>query len=272
MVACSCFGLWDAPFYQVLRGGVELKAIYKSLLPITTNQYWYITAYFPLALFAPLINQGVKVVPKNMTRIILIVLLVAIGGCALMGLEFCKINYGYSFFWLLMLYVLGAYWRLYINETFSTIKLAYCFVGIVALSGLAVLSIRALSQHAPIMGNIGIMEYTSPITLGLSMVIFSLCLNLRQAGPKVSKTIRFLSLTSLSVYILHDNRIFSGRVLSPFLKSLQIETAFGWLWMIIAFAVFIYIAASAVEYVRAIVFKALGIDKVAERFDRLLVK
>ena len=252
--------------------GIGLNVICKSILPITTNQYWYITAYFPLALLAPLINEGIKIVPKNTIRIILVVLLVAIGGCTLVGLEFCKINYGYSFFWLLILYVFGAYWRLYINEAFSAIKLSCCLAGIVALSGFASLSASILSRCVPIMQNVGIMEYTSPVTLALSIVIFALCLNLRQAGTKVSHAIHFLSVTSLSVYILHDNRIFSGRVLSPFLKSLQIETAFGWLLMIVVFAALIYISASMVEYIRVQIFRVLRFDKFVGRFDRLLVK
>lgn len=243
---------------------VGLKSICKSLLPITTNQYWYITAYFPLALFAPLVNEGIKIVPKNVIRIILVVLIAAIGSCALVGLDSCKINYGYSFLWLLILYVFGAYWRLYINEIFSTIKLSYCFISIVALSG--------LSRLVSIMGNIGFMEYTSPVTLALSIVVFALCLNLRQVNPKMNKIIHSLSLTSLSVYILHDNRIFSGRVLSPFLKSLQIETAYGWLLMITSFAVFIYMSASLIEFLRVFLFRVLGINKFAECFDRLLVE
>ncbi len=252
--------------------GVSANAICKSLLPVTTNQYWYITAYFPLALFAPIINEGIKSSPKNNIRLILVALIVAIGFCTVVGFDFCKINYGYSFLWLLILYVLGAYWRLYINETFSAIKLSCCFAGIVALSGFASLSASILSRCIPIMQNVGIMEYTSPVTLALSIVIFALCLNLRQAGPKMSWIIHSLSVTSLSVYILHDNRVFSGKVLSPFLKQLQIETAYGWLLMVFIFAVLIYISGSIVEYFRLFLFKMFKIDRFAERVDDLLIK
>lgn len=84
-----------------------------SLTPITRNSWWYASCYFGLFLLIPVLNYIINRVEKrHIQQFILFALIVASFSSFVYGDGLC-LKFGYSVTWLIILYVLGAYIRLY---------------------------------------------------------------------------------------------------------------------------------------------------------------
>lgn len=101
-------------FYLVVScvtGSYSLKNLIKSCLPVTTSQYWYFTAYVGVYFIAPYINRMIRQmkeanVKKYFLGLILILLYLSVVGILY---DPFIINGGYSFLWLFILYIVGAF-------------------------------------------------------------------------------------------------------------------------------------------------------------------
>ncbi len=93
---------------------VNLK--YKTInlfFPAIMRSYWYFTEYFCLYLFIPIINKGILYLNKLEIKIIiknLLILFIIIKN--FINPNSLNFNSGYSFIWLLILYIVGAYFGL----------------------------------------------------------------------------------------------------------------------------------------------------------------
>lgn len=100
---------------------VNKRNILEMFLPITSEEYWYLTAYFGMCMFIPLVNSGIKNLQKKEYEFL-------IGGISLLIITFTcfvkiypvlldrdpfKLYSGYSMIWLMILYIIGGYIRKY---------------------------------------------------------------------------------------------------------------------------------------------------------------
>ena len=81
----------------------------QSCLPLTTRHYWYLTAYFCLYLFIPFINvllNNLTVIKRLYFSVLIFVVFAFVPFfCVFVGPEIVELNFGYSVFWLMLLYV-----------------------------------------------------------------------------------------------------------------------------------------------------------------------
>ena len=84
--------------------------------PVIIKNYWYFTEYFCLYIFIPLINKGILYLDKVELKIIIINLFsIFIVLKEIINPEYnsLHLNSGYSSLWLLILYIIGAYFEKY---------------------------------------------------------------------------------------------------------------------------------------------------------------
>lgn len=104
---------------MLLFGGVRLSElsvydIASYIFPIGTEEYWFITAYFVMYLFSPLLSAGVKAISKKQFQILLIVLLgIFCVEKTILPMNLATDNAGYDFGWFMVLFLAAAYIRLY---------------------------------------------------------------------------------------------------------------------------------------------------------------
>lgn len=82
------------------------------IFPIVTEHYWFATSYILMTLFAPLLNEGLKKLPRRRYRlgVAFLLLLLSVSKSALpVTLETDRM--GYDPIWFLCLYLIGAYIR-----------------------------------------------------------------------------------------------------------------------------------------------------------------
>ena len=103
--------------------------------PVLNTKYWYFTAYFCLFFFMPILNVGLQNLKYEQLRnaIIMIIIVVSILPFIYVGDVFhCK--NGYSFVWLMVLYLIGGFIGKYnLNIKFSKILMLLLFIVCVAL-------------------------------------------------------------------------------------------------------------------------------------------
>ena len=88
---------------------VGLKEIVYSFFPVSTEQYWYFTAYVGVFLFMPFINMNIKrMVGKELINLGLRLFFVFSMWQTLVDKQIFHTEEGYSFLWLIILYILGA--------------------------------------------------------------------------------------------------------------------------------------------------------------------
>ena len=93
------------------------KIIGKSLIFPLSGTYWYVTAYLFLFLMIPYLNIFIKNLKENQYKKLLIILFILLSFVPSVGChDFFRTNYGYSGFWLMYCYILGAYIKKYYNR------------------------------------------------------------------------------------------------------------------------------------------------------------
>lgn len=185
---------------QCISGEISVKEIVKACLPVTTTQYWYFSAYIGVFFAAPFVNKVVRNLSEKQAGIAFVFFSIFVGYISVAGVFYDPfiVQGGYSFLWLLIMYIMGAFlkkcrlidkccgWR-------ATVIVILCIL----LSWGGKMCVR--SQNIFI-------TYTSFTTILEALMLVVLFANIRiKSGGLQCKIIEYLAPTSFGVYLIHDN-------------------------------------------------------------------
>lgn len=113
LVIPSIFYIFN--LYNIRRLGIT--EMIKSYFPILDGRYWYIVCYTFLFFIIPYINLFIDSLTKEKFKkfLVIVFILLSILPNICFLVDFFKINNGYSPFWLIYLYMLGAYIKKYVD-------------------------------------------------------------------------------------------------------------------------------------------------------------
>lgn len=249
-------GILDTFTYIDVQGLDYLKAC----IPIAKKQYWYMTAYFMLCFVMPLLNAGIKSLSKSKLRKLALMLLCVICGESFVCSEGALgVAGGYSFEWLLVLYVVGAYIRLYnpLEQSERALLGSICLCAMIVGWMPPVLRKVTFITSMPIPRLLEFGGYTSPFTVLIAICIFLLCLKVRVVSEKTKKVITLLSSTTLGVYLIHVQPIFFRDVFIKAVEKLTVYWGGGYLCLIIVATIAMYTICSMLDFVRIILFRSV---------------
>jgi surface polysaccharide O-acyltransferase-like enzyme len=246
---------------------VSLKMIITSLLPTLFNEYWYFNSYLVLFLFIPLLNRGIKALTKSeLFKVILFMFMVLSVLSSLAGAESLYVNRGYSPLWLIYLYVIGAYIKLFPFErvTNNVIRLVkYLCLTIVMFLLHDVLNIGLMLIKGGAAQHWSLLRYSFPVILLMAIYLFVYLINL-QFTDKSKKIITFVSRHSFAAYLLQTNIL----VFSLFLKNMYGQFISLNTIVLISFviinALIFYVVAVAIDKFRVYLFKLLRIKELVD--------
>lgn len=246
---------------------VYSKDYMKACVPIGTRQYWYMTAYFMLCFVAPLVNAAIKALNEKRLRHILLILLCVICGESLVcsaGAGALGVEGGYSFEWLLVLYVVGAYIRLYnpLHKFKWALVGGACVCAMIIGWGPFALNELPLPHGLPRLLVFG--GYTSPFTVAIALCIFALCLKVRIVSERVKKVIVLLSSTTLGVYLIHVQPVFFRDVFIKIVRKLAVSEG-GYLCSLFLSTIAMYIACTILDALRLMLFQTVERWIIAKR-------
>lgn len=255
LVITACFALFG---YQ-LDGNDWLGAFF----PVVTSQYWYVTAYFGLLVFKPLLDKGLRFISdKQLGQLVVGIFLVFSLVPALFNnkvLEY-SLSKGFGMTWLIILYILGAYLRRLDLEKIKTSFL---------------LALYLFSSLITFLGMNGIGEiwfwYPSPSLVLASLAIFILFAKWKISGQgRLGALIAFLAPASFGVYLIHLHPLIEKHLLvDQFISLLHLEE---WLLPLALFCLsfVIYLVSSLIERVRLWLFRQLRLREKLSFLDQYL--
>ena len=246
-----------------MKEAVPLKAYIKACIPVAQNQYWYMTGYFMLCFVMPLINSAMQTLNRKIVERFLFVVLGVIGVESLLGMS-CTlgINGGYSFEWLLVLYVVGAYLRLHDPIRVSR-RWLLGVAAVVAMAGawipLALESLHSLG-FSRLVKSLNFVGYTTPFTFVIALCVFLSCTETRIRSVLLTRFVVALSSTTLGVYLIHTQRHFFYTIYVRELEKLTVSGGWQYLATLFIVSVATFLVCVVLDYVRLTAFKMIDIS------------
>jgi len=187
----------------------EIRQFFFIAFPVTLNSYWFITAYILIYIFSPYLNLFVKKIEKLQYQKFLLLLLIIFSiiptffGVLYNNTE--SLLYYNRFIWFIVLYLIGAYIKLY-SISFIETKKKSIIISVLSFLTLIV-SILIIDKFDFLFAKIGLTEVAYLWTpnnipmLLLSISIFGIFLNMK---IKDNKIVNKFASTTLGIYLLHD--------------------------------------------------------------------
>ena len=238
---------------------LSVPVIVKSLLPVTTNQYWFITTYMALLLLAPYISRLVSGFNKRQyTTFVAIMLILSF------EYPFGRLfaGNGFTLFWFVFLYLFAGYIRLYslpdwiIKYRYELLLLCICFLMVpILITDAGILNLRRFS-HLLDNGYNGFVSF-------LSFIIFICFVNSNMKGV-IWEKIAAVAVYTFGVYVIHENILFRS-FLWDSLKSIT-SSVYGYL----LHASLFFVVALFVDYIRRKLFEIMSIDAMTNKLYTII--
>lgn len=251
--------------------------IAKAILPISFNDYWFMTMYFVLYLISPMINKIILNTTRKQLKqyIILLFVINSILGIFTRG-EFFNVELGYSLYNFIMLYMIGAYLRLYpIRDSYhfkqmSKNKVQVIFITLYILSSISNFvfnyfgrAISGVNEIVSWFGSVFFIQHTAynnPFVIIGAVSIFIFFEGLNINNKKINK----IAASSFGVYLIHDNPI----VRENLYKRIGLVRGGGYTtktFLYVFFcAIIIYSVCTVIEIIRKYIFKKIYDTELAK--------
>ena len=258
----------------------------RAFFPLVRRAFWYFCAYFFMFPLIPILNKGILSLKKHQHIIICFMFMAPTVFRIIMKKDNYVLGSGYSALWLVCLYVIGAYFRIYgapkWAKWFVTIPTFFLATFVAWYNKIHIENMYAenlITKDSPLYENRGILiSYISPcmVIMAVSMLLFFMQIRIKHKAPKV--IISNLGKATFGVFILHVGAAFW--YWSDFWKQFNAfgkePTVWGMLWKVLVAVLFIYFAASLISLARIYLFKLLrihkGVDFLAELPPKIINK
>lgn len=251
----------------------DLKEIIKITFPLTFGQYWFATVYIILYICFPVLNIAIKSMSKiqNMLSIFIMIILFSISPIK----NSIGVKDGYSLYWFICLYFVGAYIRLYYKPKYKYKKYLAGFILATMIDYF--LAMSAVWITVKLFGVARGMSYFLAYnwfgTFIASVCLFVAILNIRIKSYKLNKYILRFSTLTFGIYLIHVNpqlsTILWNEILVP-VRYLEYNNKF-FIYMFIVIS--LYLVCSFIEYIRQKVFREIEngvwIDKLINKIRSL---
>lgn len=257
-------------FRFVVPHQFRFSSFFTALSPVTSSTYWYYTSYFVLFMLMPAINAAVATLKKRQLDFLLLVLLILLSVIpCILGQDVFHTKYGYSAFWLSVLYFLGAYLKKYHTQYKKNTARHFA---VYVFSILSACIVKFILEYLSYMHSSStndysqIIEYTSPFIL-LSSISLLLMFSTFHFPHSANHTIRFFSRSSFSTYLLHEH---------PFIRDLFIREQFRYILqfpgllhipMLLISGMAIWVVCIAIDQLRIIIQKLFRTEKLLDYLE-----
>ncbi len=244
-VVCYAVGV-TLVFCALRPDAVPLGALRGMYLPVKNDLYWYFTAYTGLFLIRPVLDAGLRAVSEKTARRVFGAVLLGFSLYGTLGAPF-RLNLGYSFAWITLLYVMGAAMRKAgIGARVHPAAAGAGVIGCTALTWAWKLGFDVLPEA---LQRMELMSYVSPTVLGAALCWLVLFLRLRPGGH-LRAVIGFAAPGAFAVYLLNTHRCVWTLLMENRFAGLATGGAGRMLFAVIGFALAFTAIAVAIDFVR----------------------
>ena len=252
--------------YLYLNNYLLLRDVLLSIFPIGLYRRWYINAYFCMYLFLPFINLGIKYIEKTTFRNLILFYFLFFSVYHIIVVIFLDkktnfhfLNNGYSSLWLIILYIVGAYFgKFEINNSSSSkfnifvslgCLLIYLFSSLFSMKIFLILLTKKYNIPSKIL-----MNYLSPISIIQAISLLISFSKIIIKNKFFIQILMFFYPLTLNIALIHS-RLFRLDVLQKqyffrMVKQLEGNFLFFKLYLL---SVVLYIFCGIFDYFRVII-------------------
>lgn len=232
-------------------GGMGLREFGKALLPFSSREYWFVTDYIALYILSPYINIMLKNLNRKQFKKLIVVSLLLFSFIDLLPGDGINAQKGYSLYWLICVYCIGGYIRLYGLEI-SHKKLF--FYGLISVGGMYLTKIvgtlLAMKISLNLMGYSTVFyAHSSIFVLICSVALFMYMKDIRNNDSLFEKVALKISPLTFGVYLIHMNPYLAAFYWGKLRDIIDIQNTTVFMWFFIMTLV-IYITCTSIEAVR----------------------
>lgn len=251
--------------FFIMRIEISNTILFKSIFPIMASCYWYITAYFGMFLFIPVMNHYIEYSNRKNIEVVLVTVFFSLSVFpTICNIDPFKLHSGYSMVWLVVLYLFGAYLKKFnLKEKFTRVRLLKFYFGIVLFTWLSKIGIEIFTFNfiGKLKYSNTFVKYTSPtiVLAAIFLVLFFSCIDVKNV--RWIKIVDVFSSASLGVYLIHEHPLVRAFLVK---NSMVTFTKYSSLKLVLAIflvAVISYLVFTGIELLRIKIFKCLNTDE-----------
>lgn len=246
---------------------IDANAVIGSCFPVLSSRYWFFSKYILMILVSPMLNCFVhKANNKMLTITFYLIFLFTF----LSMFNLINFDNGFSFLWFIMLYLIGAITKkLNLVDKVPFSKSTVLIVVSVLITFVTKIGLHFSGISLPFISEDMFLSYSS-----ITMLVYSVALLLVFAKLNINKTMKmiisFLSPTAFSVYLIHDNIYVREMMIKDRFSFVNNYNEITMIFMILGFAVAIFICCAFIDRVRILIFKAVHVDEFLDKVEVLI--
>lgn len=254
-------------------------SFWQALFPVCAKTYWYFSAYAGVFFLMPYLNKLVLALEererKRLAAVLFLVFSVATAIPKAAGTDFLSLVGGYSFVWLLILYLFGACLRTCTFRRWKLWQYAAAYLGLSAFSWIFKILVENYTREVygeAMFGRV-FTGYAAPTMFLCAVCLLLLFEGLQLKGERMRRLIRLASPLAFSVYIIHTHPLVWESLMKGAFSDYR---NFHWAVLIPAVllsAAWIYAVCSAMDFLRKKLFDVLKVrnwcQRASDAFARL---
>lgn len=242
----------------------ELKNMVFSVLPLSSDFYWFVSMYVGMYLFSPIMNKLIRSLTKRQLEctIALSFLLISVWPNIIYFSSALNTAGGVSISWFLTIYLFGAYLRLYYRPDGKFMKKLVYAVFAALLIPVSRFIIEILLKTP--LSKISILDdlmwgysvfysYSSILVTIASLLLFVAFLNLKIKKEKLSRFLNVTATASFGVYLIHDH-LYVRESLWTLIDGISLLNKWYLPLVCIGIVLSVYIICTLIEFLRQLLF------------------
>lgn len=253
----------------------SVESLIHFLFPVSKNGYWYLSAYVGLFVLIPFLNAGVNALSEKQTKTFLGLLFFVFSIIPILARQDTfSLNYGYSAFWLAMLYIGGASIRKYgWGDALTSRKALLIYIcGALAAWGLKLgweSATRWLLGEAKT--GLNFFTYPSPTMVIAAVGLFFAFKN-AAISPRLAKFIAEFSPAALGVYLIHEHDYVKAYFISDRFAGLTEFSPPVMAAGILGSALAIFTVCILIDWIRHKIFRRMRVKETLEKLEEKYIR
>lgn len=246
----------------------------ETIAPLSTKSLWYFNAYVLLMPFIPIMNCGIERLGKrNLERILLFLFFMTSILETFSGSDIFVLGFGYSGIWLIILFIFGAYYRLYGIPNWAK---WYITVPVFLASSVTA---WMLEMHKDDLVNAGLIErsdylfslldrfvgYTSPFMILMALALLMFFAKVRLRSPLLRRTFALLGKGTFGVFLIHVGPIIWYHFLHWRYKGYALFEPLKLIIWVVGTSVLLFLLFDLLSLIRVMIFQYCGINRFVKK-------
>ena len=243
-----------------IHSGESAYKIVQYLFPISSEHYWFVTAYIIMYVLAPVMNAAMENLSRGMMKAVIIGLLIWFSIIkSIVPVMFVTDHFGYDYGWFIVLYLIAAYIRKYDVALFSNAKksLGIFLASVVMIAGMSI-GLYYLNLYR------GGFNYYAEVPIHLNFIftltgsigLFSFFRFYRMRESRFADVVRFVAPFTFGVYLLHMHLEIRDRWLlwlEHLIGEVPRNNVFLFAWHQLRCILIVFVAGIFVDWIRKMI-------------------